>query len=77
MNRSLAISFHAWRGIGPDVEPDLFFWRWRFGFVTLTVCRVCVLAAYWETKSALARAKAEAAKYRQTIDTAVQEVEGR
>jgi hypothetical protein len=52
VNRSLDFSFHAWRGIGPDEEPDLFFWRWRLGFVTVTVSRVDVLRAYRKLKDA-------------------------
>ena len=71
MTGSLGFILHWWRGIGPDVEPDLFFWRWRVGIVTVTVCRVCVLAKYQDTKAALARATAEAARLRQTIDSAV------
>ncbi len=71
MTGSLALSLHAWRGIGPDVEPDLFFWRWRIGFLTLTVCRVCVLAAYQDVKAAKDRASREAEHLRATIRNAV------
>lgn len=39
----LSLDVHGWRGIGPDIEPDLFVWRWRLGFLTLSVCRVCLL----------------------------------
>jgi hypothetical protein len=69
MNGSLALDLHGWRGIGPDVEPDLFVWRWRVGFATFSVCRVCVLAAYQDVR-------AEAARLRATIRTAVETVGG-
>lgn len=69
MNRSLAVSFHAWRGIGPDVEQDLFYWRIRFGFMTLMFCRTSVLAKYREVK-------AEAAKLRESIVDAIRRAEG-
>lgn len=52
--KSLEFAAHAWRGIGPDVEPDLFFWRYRFGFVTVTVAKVPLLAAYHELRDAIA-----------------------
>lgn len=44
MNGSLSLDLHFWRGIGPDVEPDLFVWRWRLGFLTLSICKVCLLS---------------------------------
>lgn len=59
MTRSLDLSLHAWRGIGSDEEPDLFFWRWRLGFVTVTLCRVCVLAAYQDARAEAARLRRE------------------
>lgn len=46
MNPSLDLSLHWWRGIGPDREPDLFLIRWRLGFLTVGVCRVCLLDSY-------------------------------
>lgn len=46
MNHSLDLSVHGWRGVGPDREPDLFLIRWRLGFVTVGVCRVCLLDSY-------------------------------
>jgi len=55
---SIEVSLHDWRGIGPDIEPDLFVWRYRLGFLTLTVCRVCVLAAYQDTKASADRLRA-------------------
>lgn len=53
---SLDISFHGWRGIGPVIEPDLFLWRWRFGFVTITACRVCLLSTIHKFRAAIADA---------------------
>jgi len=50
MNPSLDLSLHLWRGFGPDREPDLFLIRWRLGFVTVSVCRVCVLGRYRELR---------------------------
>lgn len=70
MTRSLDLSLHAWRGLGSDIEPDLFFWRWRLGFVTVTLCRVCVLKAYQD-------AKAEAAKLRREMERALRLLERR
>lgn len=70
VTRSLDLSLHAWRGIGPDDEPDLFLWRWRLGFVTVTVSRVDVLRAYQELK-------ARAEQLRETAREAVRRLEGR
>lgn len=46
MNPGINIGLHYWRGIGPSVEPDLFFWEWRFGILTLTVERNWPLERY-------------------------------
>jgi len=51
MNRSLDLSLHGWRGIGPDIEPDLFLIRWRLGFLTIGFCRVCVLDRFRELQA--------------------------
>lgn len=56
MTGSLSLSLHLWRGIGPDVEPDLFVFRWRLGFLTVCVCRVCVLERYRKLKAAIGQA---------------------
>lgn len=63
-SRSLELALHAWRSFGPDEQPDLYFWRWRLGFMTVTMCRVCVLAAYQD-------AKAEARRLRETLNRAL------
>jgi hypothetical protein len=39
----ISLSLHCWRGIGPDREPDLFVWRYRFGLLTVSVERVSLL----------------------------------
>ena len=70
MSRSFDLSLHAWRGVGPDEEPDLFVWRYRLGFLTVTTCRVCVLGAYQD-------ARAEASRLRKAIADAVHITEGR
>lgn len=59
-DKSLKVELHGWRGIGADIEPDLFFWRWRFGVVSISICRVCVLGAYWQMKARVEDLKAEA-----------------
>jgi len=65
MNPSLDLSLHGWRGIVLwSREPDLFFWELVLGFATLRICRVCLLAKYQE-------AKAEAAKLRRAVASAV------
>lgn len=68
MSGSLDLSLHLWRGVGPDRQAGLFLWRWRLGFLTLTVCRVCVLGAYRE-------AKAEAARLREAMTQALLRVD--
>ena len=54
---SLDLSLHWWRGIGPARGPCLFRLRWRVGFFTFSICRVCLLDRY--------------RKLRRTIDDAV------
>ncbi len=56
MTGSLSLDLHWWRGIGPDVEPELFVWRWRLGFVTLSVCRVCLLTRIHQLREAIQHA---------------------
>lgn len=69
MNGSLSLDLHLWRGIGPDVEPDLFLWRWRLGFLTLSVCRVCLLTRIRMFRNAAAQSIA-------TLDQRVRERDG-
>lgn len=45
--KALYITFHGWRGINlANSEPDLFSYVWRLGFVTVYVCKRCILDAY-------------------------------
>lgn len=53
MNPSIGLSLHWWRGIGTDVEPDLFIWRCRFGLFTIGIERGCLLAAYRKLRAAI------------------------
>jgi len=46
MSPGISLSLHWWRGIGPDIEPDLFLFRYRFGIFTVSVCKVCLLDRY-------------------------------
>jgi hypothetical protein len=44
---ALYIRFHRWRGVTLfNSEPDLFSHVFRLGFVTVYVCRQCLLEAY-------------------------------
>lgn len=54
-SRSLQIAFHGWRGLGSDAQSDLFFWRVRFGVVTVTMCRICFIAALQDARAEVAR----------------------
>jgi hypothetical protein len=55
MSPGIAFSLHWWRGIGPDIQPDLFWWRFRLGFVTVSVERVDLLAAYRKLRATIAQ----------------------
>lgn len=46
MSPGLTLELHWWRGIGPTVQRDLFWYGYRFGFLTLSICRVCVIESY-------------------------------
>ena len=46
MNPGVSISIHFWRGIGADLQRDLFWCRYRLGFVTIAVQRQDPLRAY-------------------------------
>lgn len=44
---ALYIRFHRWNGFAlTNLEPDLFSYVFKFGFVTVYVCRQCLLGAY-------------------------------
>lgn len=46
MSPGITIFLHLWRGIGGDAQRDLFWWRYRLGFVTLAVEHADTLTAY-------------------------------
>lgn len=56
MTGSIDLSIHWWKGIGPDREPDLFLIRWRLGFMTIGVCRVCLLSKIHELRAVIREA---------------------
>lgn len=53
MSPGLSVELHWWRGIGPTVQRDLFFYGFRLGFVTLSICRVCVIDSYAKLREAV------------------------
>ena len=53
MKPGITLSLHLWRGIGPDVQRDLFWARYRLGFVTLAIERNDTLVAYRILKAAI------------------------
>ena len=67
---SLSLDIHAWHGIGPDDEPDLFIWRWRLGFLTISFCRVCLLSRIRQFRSVAQQSIA-------TLDQRAREADGR
>lgn len=52
MSPGISVSLHFWRGCGPDIQRDLFVWRYRLGLLTLSVERADVLAAYRKIRAA-------------------------
>lgn len=63
MSPGITLELHWWRGYGPTVQHDLFFYGWRFGFFTLSFCKVCLIESY--------------AKLRETAVTALDRLEKR
>lgn len=53
MSGSITLDLHYWRGLGPDIEPDLFVIRWRLGFVTIAIERKSLLEAYRKLRAAI------------------------
>lgn len=49
--RSIAFDLHAWRGIGRAAQGDFFVFSVRLGFVTLSVCRACVIDRLLQLKA--------------------------
>lgn len=51
------IRFHRWLGVAlTNIEPDLFSYVFRLGFVTVYVCRNCLLEAYRKLRAAIVQA---------------------
>lgn len=42
----ISVCVHFWRGIGSDVQQDLFVCRYRFGLFTLSIERADPLRSY-------------------------------
>lgn len=53
LSPGLSISLHWWRGLGGDTEPDLFCWRLRLGFLTVSIDKVDVLKAYQKLRETM------------------------
>ena len=44
---ALYLRFHRWQGFAlTNLEPDLFSYVFKMGFVTVYVCKQCLLEAY-------------------------------
>lgn len=72
MSPGISLSLHWWRGIGPDVEPDLFLFRWRLGIATVSVCKVCLLDSYRLLRATMiARVEADEAASSESKGTAL------
>ena len=46
MSPGITLELHAWRGIGPTVQRNLFWYGYRLGFLTLAICKHCVIDRY-------------------------------
>ena len=53
MSPELAITLHAWRGIGTDNQLSLFYVALRLGFLTVSYARSWWLPAYRKNRNAL------------------------
>lgn len=62
--KSITLSFHGWRGFGRAEQGDFFVLSARLGFVTLHICRVCVI----ERLKQLKRLHTDAEQRRREID---------
>lgn len=61
--KAIYLRFNRWAGIGRAEQGDLFSCAFRLGFVTLFVCRVCLITRIQET--------------RDTINEAIRQIEAR
>jgi len=51
------IRLHRWRGFSrSNVEPDLFHYVAKLGFVTVYLCKVCLLDAYRKLRATVQEA---------------------
>lgn len=55
MSPGISLALHWWRGFGPDVQPDLFWWRYRLGFATLSIERADLWEAYRKIRDAMVK----------------------
>ena len=46
MSPGLSIELHWYRGFGPTVQRNLLFYSFRFGFLTIAICKFCVIDRY-------------------------------
>lgn len=56
MSPGLTLELHWWRGIGPTVQRDLFFYGYRFGIFTLSICKECVIDRYSKLRETVVQA---------------------
>lgn len=65
MSPGITLSLHWYRGFGEDIQRDLFWWRYRLGFVTVALERQDTLRAYWKLWNAIdERIRRDAARIR-------------
>jgi hypothetical protein len=53
MSPGISASVHWWRGWGRDQQEDLFWWRYRLGFVTVAIERRDLFAAYQKLRETI------------------------
>ncbi len=53
MSFGVSLTLHTWRGVGPEVQQNLFFYGFRLGFATVSVERDSVLEAYRKLRQAM------------------------
>jgi hypothetical protein len=59
MSPGITLELHWWRRPGLPAQRELFFYGICLGFVTLSICRVCVIESYAKLRDAAAQALAE------------------
>lgn len=53
MSPAISLSLHWWRGVGPEAQHNLFFYGVRLGFVTVSIERDSLLAAYRKLRATI------------------------